>query len=83
MQESLQNLIRDYNRNTLKQCVNKVTCIYAGGASFSIPDSADFSMPDYFLNYKISSVEVYENGAVNAYCRSRADGRLFGYIIIR
>jgi hypothetical protein len=74
---------RQYNRSMLASGVKGFKCLYAGKLNWVLPDGVDFDMPQHLLNYRVSSCEVYENGAINCYCRMREDDSLVGYILAR
>jgi len=83
MPERIAEGIRSYNRHNLSNGVIGEKCEYAGKLNWILPDGVELEMPEYYLNYYVSSCEVYSNGGINAYCRMISDNSLIGYIIVR
>ena len=83
MPDHIADSIRQYNRNILADGVKNVKCIYNGRLNWNLPDGIELDMPEYYLNYYISSCELYENGSINCYCRMRSDDKLVGFILVR
>jgi hypothetical protein len=83
MKDNTKELIQEYNRSILADGVKGVKCIYNGRLNWILPDGVKLDMPEYYLNYYVSSCELYENGMINVYCRMRSDDKLVGFILVR
>ena len=69
-----------HNRELLREGVVGVTCTYAGEPQDGLLSLAIPFLPTMSF---ISSVEVYENGAINAYVRVQGGKRAMGFIRLR
>jgi len=83
MKDDTKELVREYNRNILADGVRGVKCIYNGKLNWILPDGVELDMPEYYLNYHVSSCELYANGSINCYCRMCSDNKLVGFILVR
>ena len=83
MKDDTRELVREYNRSILADGVKGVKCAYVGRLNWNLPDGVELNMPEYYFGYYVSSCEMYENGAINCYCRMRFDDKLVGFILVR